>query len=368
MDFLIAAVTVLSLVTLTVYVMIRNRKKPVSRDNKLAFIPVLLLMNVCVVISGMFIKTSLASRLMLDLTVVVTPLLILSFSFNYITDYRPVFYVSAGVDAILFSLHLMCLARIFPPASPPVFAIFVTLLITGVSVYFFLCMLHHVRNISLVMKLKGVISVVYLFEDISYILAMMTYLAVFNYFCGADFGTGVILLLDALMLASICSLVYRMSKETVFTFMDSQETLIFESIKSSTIELNFDPVSEEDCNRIIYNRLTEYFENEQPYLNNELNINDVARAVCSNKTYVSKAISLCTGRNFRQFVNYYRIRHSILLFHENPSLKIVNIYCQCGFNSLAAFNMAFRLFMKENPSEWFRIERARLRNSLADKD
>ena len=44
MDFLIAAVTVLSLVTLTVYVMIRNRKKPVSRHNKLAFIPVLLLL------------------------------------------------------------------------------------------------------------------------------------------------------------------------------------------------------------------------------------------------------------------------------------------------------------------------------------
>ena len=48
------------------------------------------------------------------------------------------------------------------------------------------------------------------------------------------------------------------------------------------------------------------------------------------------------------------------MFRQNPKLKIVDLYQACGFNSVASYNMAFRLFMNENPSEWFRKERKKL--------
>ena len=368
MEILIAAMSVLSLLTVAAYVMMMNMKKQVERGNKLRLIPAILIMGVCMIASGIPVRYSSASRLMLDLTAVAAPLLAMSFSVNLMHNPKPIFYLSVFMDSILITMHLMSFAGIIPPTPSGVFIIFVSAFIIGASAFFFLCILYHVRNVSLIMKRRNVTDVMGMFEDFSYIMAMMASLAAFNYFCSSAHGKFVVLLLDLLMLVSICTLVCRLSRSGIFTFMASQETLILESIKSETIGLRFEPSAEEDDNRMMYKKLTAYFEEEQPYLNNELNINDVARAMGSNKTYVSKTISLCTGRNFRQFVNYYRIRHSIALFNENPSLKIVNIYCQCGFNSLASFNMAFRLFMKENPSEWFRKERATMRNSLADKD
>ena len=110
----------------------------------------------------------------------------------------------------------------------------------------------------------------------------------------------------------------------------------------------------------IYERLLEYFEKRQPYLNSELTINDVVDVVLTNKLYISKAISHCTGRNFCQFVNYYRITHAVKLFRENPMLKVVELSAKSGFNSTVSFSAAFRLYMGENPGDWCRKERARL--------
>ena len=74
--------------------------------------------------------------------------------------------------------------------------------------------------------------------------------------------------------------------------------------------------------------------------------------------YISKAICAYTGRNFCQFVNYYRIAYAVELFRSNPNMKIVDISSRSGFNSSVSFTMAFRLFMGDKPSDWFRRERA----------
>jgi transcriptional regulator GlxA family with amidase domain len=46
-------------------------------------------------------------------------------------------------------------------------------------------------------------------------------------------------------------------------------------------------------------------------------------------------------------------------FRENPDLKIYELATMSGFNSIVSYNMAFRLFMGENPSEWCRKEKTR---------
>ena len=102
-----------------------------------------------------------------------------------------------------------------------------------------------------------------------------------------------------------------------------------------------------------------HFEMEKPFLNGNLSINDVVRVVYSNKVYISKAICHYTGRNFCQFVNYYRIKYSTECFKANHDLKIHEISSMSGFNSIVTFNMAFRLYMGENPSDWCRKEKGR---------
>ena len=103
------------------------------------------------------------------------------------------------------------------------------------------------------------------------------------------------------------------------------------------------------------------FENDRMYLNSELTINDVVKIVYTNKLYISRAISQFTGRNFCQFVNYYRVIHSIRLFRENPDLKVAELANQSGFNSSVTFAMAFRLYMSESPSDWCRKERYKIK-------
>ena len=109
----------------------------------------------------------------------------------------------------------------------------------------------------------------------------------------------------------------------------------------------------------IYDRIQEYFTEDKPYLNNNLTINDVVEVVFSNKLYISRAISQFTGRNFCQFVNYYRVVHAIELFRNNTSLKVTELATLSGFNTSVSFGMAFRLYMGEKPGDWCRKERYR---------
>lgn len=116
--------------------------------------------------------------------------------------------------------------------------------------------------------------------------------------------------------------------------------------------------NQEDCDDVysmeIYDRLLQYFDEEKPYLNPEMNIAEVAKNIFTNKVYLSKAVNACTGRNFCQFVNYYRIRYALDLFISDPAMKITHIARMSGFNTFPTFNLAFRLYMNETPRDWCR--------------
>lgn len=147
--------------------------------------------------------------------------------------------------------------------------------------------------------------------------------------------------------------------DVVFLIWRRQERRIVESIKVTKVESATDPSGIDDMYKDIYERLVLYFEQERPFLDNSLTINDLVKALYSNKLYISKAISQFTGRNFCQFVNYYRVTYSMNLFRDDPSMKIRDLAAASGFNSDVSYNMAFRLFMGETPGEWCRKERYR---------
>ena len=151
----------------------------------------------------------------------------------------------------------------------------------------------------------------------------------------------------------------RKADDVVFVLWRRQERRIVESMKVTKVETAVDPVGIDDVYQEIYERVVAYFEQEKPFLDNALTINDLVKVLYSNKLYISRAISQFTGRNFCQFVNYHRVVYSIELFRNNPEMKIHELASGCGFNSDVSYNMAFRLFMGETPGEWCRKERNR---------
>ena len=168
------------------------------------------------------------------------------------------------------------------------------------------------------------------------------------------------ILLVLLELGMMVALCLRISQESQFALMQKHETIILESLKVSQLEMSVS--GQNDMYKELFDRVVAYFESEKPFLNSKLTINDVSRVVYSNRLYMSRAISQCTGRNFCQFVNYYRISFAIERFRSNPELKVGELSEMSGFNSPVTFNVAFHLFMNDNPSEWFRKERVKILN------
>lgn len=107
--------------------------------------------------------------------------------------------------------------------------------------------------------------------------------------------------------------------------------------------------------KVLYSRIVAYMEKEQPFLDPDFSMQKMARDLYSNKLYLSKAINTSSGKNFRQFVNYYRIEYAKTLFRKDPRLRINEASDMSGFHSVVSFNMAFKLNTGQTPSEWLHI-------------
>ncbi len=165
----------------------------------------------------------------------------------------------------------------------------------------------------------------------------------------------------------LSALAVRVLTDSKFLIWRRQETLIVESMKLAAAPSAADPEKIEEVYKELYDRVVAYFETRKPFLDSDLTINSVVKDMYSNKLYISKAISRFTGRNFCQFVNYYRVMYSMECFRENQETKVHELASMSGFNSVVSYNMAFRLFMGENPSEWCRRERGRLMRARKSK-
>lgn len=101
----------------------------------------------------------------------------------------------------------------------------------------------------------------------------------------------------------------------------------------------------------------------KPFLVEAFSLNDLAAALFTNKVYLSKAINYYSGKNFRSYVNYYRVMYSMELFRNNKALTVSQLGSLAGFRSNTTFNAAFKAVMQESPSTWC----ARLRKKTRDK-
>ena len=102
----------------------------------------------------------------------------------------------------------------------------------------------------------------------------------------------------------------------------------------------------------VYQRVERYMEEKRPYLDEKINLESFSKAIFSNTVYVSRTINYYSGRNFRQFVNWYRIQYALDLMKKDPHLKMEEVSSLSGFHSTVSFNMAFRLFEGKTPTEW----------------
>ena len=93
---------------------------------------------------------------------------------------------------------------------------------------------------------------------------------------------------------------------------------------------------------------------ERPYLDPDLNIRQLAERLNSNTTYLSRVINGSYGQNFNDFINGYRVRafEEKLRAGEHQKYTFLSLALDCGFNSKATFNRAFRKHTGKSPGEY----------------
>lgn len=95
-------------------------------------------------------------------------------------------------------------------------------------------------------------------------------------------------------------------------------------------------------------------EHEKAYQDAELSLVQMAKQLKTNPTILSKVINQGFGKNFNDFVNHYRIEavKEKLQAGEQKTQTLLGIAYDCGFNSKATFNRAFKKATGTSPKEW----------------
>lgn len=106
-------------------------------------------------------------------------------------------------------------------------------------------------------------------------------------------------------------------------------------------------------------KLIHYMATEKPYLDPDLSLADLARRMRTNPVILSQVINAGVGKNFNDFVNEYRVEEFKRQVHnpKNDRFSFLGLALDCGFNSKATFNRAFRKFTGQSPKEFAEMKK-----------
>lgn len=93
---------------------------------------------------------------------------------------------------------------------------------------------------------------------------------------------------------------------------------------------------------------------EKLYQNPELTLTDIAKKLNTNAAVISKAINQGFKMNFNDLINNYRVEavKKMLKQGEQKKSTLLGIAFDCGFNSKATFNRAFKKNTGSTPKEY----------------
>lgn len=95
-----------------------------------------------------------------------------------------------------------------------------------------------------------------------------------------------------------------------------------------------------------------YMIKERGYLNPSLTIEEIARVLNTNRTYVSKLVNLYFGMSFRDYLSSLRMDYAKQLMKDEPDASLDYIAVKSGFQSSTQFIRKFREVEGITPTVW----------------
>ena len=106
----------------------------------------------------------------------------------------------------------------------------------------------------------------------------------------------------------------------------------------------------------LLNRIVMIMEDNSIICNPDFSVDMLAELVHSNQKYVSQVINDSFKKNFRSFLNSYRIKEAQLILSEPDAIKytIESVALQVGFRSRNAFRDVFKEFTGISPNSYLK--------------
>ena len=162
--------------------------------------------------------------------------------------------------------------------------------------------------------------------------------------------------LEPLMIhyANIVTVISTVLLTSFFAIVYAKKNKIEESIRDKKLQKNAEKAENLERDKILYNNIIEYLGKNKPFRNPDFNAQLLAKALNSNISYISRAISATGDGDFHTLLNSFRINYakSMLDGGAMEKYKIDHIYTEAGYKYRSTFNAAFKLITGMTPSDY----------------
>jgi AraC-like DNA-binding protein len=141
-------------------------------------------------------------------------------------------------------------------------------------------------------------------------------------------------------------------KLSVFDDANSQSVNVFSEVEEEEKVTQETPI-EKDI-ELLKEKLLTLITSKKLYENPRLTLSDIAKELETNSKVVSSVVNSGFQMNFNDFINHHRIEavKRKLDTNEQSTITLLGIAYDCGFNSKATFNRAFKKSTSLSPKEY----------------
>ena len=164
----------------------------------------------------------------------------------------------------------------------------------------------------------------------------------------------IVLSQDLIDNASIITVVSTVVLGAYFAVIFVKMVNIEAAIHADTLRETVENTENTERDKALYRTIIQYLEDNKPFKNPDFDSQALAKALNTNITYISKAISVGDSGDFHVLINNFRINYAKSMLDSEAMKKYTIDYvcAESGYKYRSTFNSAFKKLTGMTPSEY----------------